>query len=122
MNKPITITRVTATPLNLPVSVSISGRTQTTSLSVCLVDIETGAGITGTGMTAITEEEVIGSIINNIASHALMGQDAMCHEMLWEKLYWLLTPRGQSGYASHAIAALDLALWDIKGKVLGQPC
>lgn len=122
MSKPIKITRVSATPLNLPVSVSVSGRIQTTSLSVCLVDIETDAGITGTGMTAITEEEVIGSIINNIASHALVGQDAMRHEMLWEKLYWLLSPRGQSGYASHAIAALDLALWDIKGKVLGQPC
>lgn len=116
------ITRVSATPLNLPVSVSISGRTKTTSLSICLVDIETDSGITGTGMTAITEEEVVGSIVNDIAAHALIGQDPMRHEFLWEKLYWLLTPRGQSGYASHAMAALDLALWDIKGKALGQPC
>lgn len=116
------ITRVSATPLHLPVSVSISGRTKTTSLSICLVDIETDSGITGTGMTAITEEEVVGSIVNDIASHALIGQDPMRHEFLWEKLYWLLTPRGQSGYASHAMAALDLALWDIKGKALGQPC
>ena len=116
------ITRVSATPLNLPVSVSISGRTKNTSLSICLVAIETDSGITGTGMTAITEEEVVASIVNDIASHALEGQDPMRHELLWEKLYWLLTPRGQSGYASHAIAALDLALWDIKGKALGQPC
>lgn len=116
------ITRVSATPLHLPVSVSISGRTKTTSLSICLVDIETDSGITGTGMTAITEEEVVGSIVNDIAAHALIGQDPMRHEFLWEKLYWLLTPRGQSGYASHAMAALDLALWDIKGKALGQPC
>jgi len=116
------ITRVSATPLNLPVSVSISGRAKTTSLSVCLVDIETDSGITGTGMTAITEEEVIAAIIDNIAAYALIGDDPLCHERIWEKLYWLLTPRGQSGYASHAIAALDLALWDIKGKALGQPC
>ena len=116
------ITRVHATPLNLPVSVSMSGRTKTTSLSVCLVDIETDSGITGTGMTAITEEEVIGSIINDVAVHSLTGQDPMRHELLWDKLYWLLSPRGQSGYASHAMAAVDLALWDIKGKALGQPC
>jgi L-alanine-DL-glutamate epimerase-like enolase superfamily enzyme len=116
------ITRVHATPLNLPVSVSISGRTKTTSLSVCLVDIETDTGLTGTGMTAITEEEAIGSIVNDIAAHALVGLDPMRHELIWDKMYWLLAPRGQSGYASHAMAAIDLALWDLKGKALGQPC
>lgn len=116
------ITRVLATPLNLPVSVAISGRTKTTSLSICLVDIETDTGLTGTGMTAITEEEVIGSIVNDVAAHALIGADPMRHEQLWEKLYWLLTPRGQSGYASHAMSAIDLALWDIKGQTLGEPC
>ncbi|MDB5939506.1 MAG: mandelate racemase [Polaromonas sp.] len=116
------ITRINATPLNLPVSVSISGRTKTTSLSLCLVDIETDTGLVGTGMTAITEEEVIASIVNDIVAPNLVGHDPMRHEQIWEKLYWLLTPRGQSGYASHAISAMDLALWDIKGQALGQPC
>ncbi|QDL37080.1 mandelate racemase/muconate lactonizing enzyme family protein [Rhodoferax sediminis] len=116
------ITRVHATPLNLPVSVSISGRTKTTSLSLCLVDIETDTGLTGTGMTAITEEEAIGTIVNDIAAHALLGADPLRHEQIWDRLYWLLTPRGQSGYASHAMAAIDLALWDLKGKALGEPC
>jgi L-rhamnonate dehydratase len=116
------ITRVSATPLNLPVSVTASGKTKTTSLSVCIVDVETDTGLTGTGMTAITEEEVIGSIVNDIAAHTLVGMDPLRHEQVWDKLYWLLTPRGQSGYASHAIAAIDLALWDIKGKALGLPC
>ena len=116
------ITRVHATPLNLPITVEMAGRTKTTSLSVCLVDIETDTGLTGTGMTAITEEEVIGSIVNDIAAHALLGADPMRHEHLWDRLYWLLTPRGQSGYASHAMAAIDLALWDLKGQALGQPC
>ena len=40
----LTITRVHATPLNLPVT--MGGRS--TSLSICLVDVETSAGITGT--------------------------------------------------------------------------
>jgi L-rhamnonate dehydratase len=30
-------------------------------------------------------------------------------------------PRGQTGYAAHALAAIDVALWDIKGKALKQP-
>ena len=116
------ITRVHATPLNLPVSVTIAGRTKATSLSLCLVDVETDTGLTGTGMTAITEEEVVGAIVNDIASPALIGADPMRNEQVWDKLYWLMAPRGQSGYASHAMAAIDLALWDIKGKALGQPC
>ena len=116
------ITRVAATPLHLPISVEASGRTKTTSLSLCIVDVETDDGLIGTGMTAITEEEVVASVVNDIAAHALIGMDPMRHEQIWERLYWLLTPRGQSGYASHAIAALDLALWDLKGKALGQPC
>ena len=116
------ITRVHATPLNLPVTVEIAGRIKTTSLSVCLVDVETDTGLIGTGMTAITEEEVIASIVNEIAAHALIGSDPMRHEQLWNRLYWLLNPLGQSGYASHSISAIDLALWDIKGQALGQPC
>ncbi len=116
------IARVRATPLNLPVTVNAARGSKSTSLSVCLVSVETDTGLVGTGMTAITEEEVIGSIVNDIAAHHLVGMDPMRHEQVWERLYWLLTPRGQSGYASHAIAAIDLALWDIKGQALGEPC
>ena len=45
----------------------------------------------------------------------------MAHEAVWDKLYWQMAPRGQTGFAMHAIAAIDVALWDIKGKALGQP-
>ena len=45
----------------------------------------------------------------------------MRHEQIWDQLYRLLVPRGQSGVGMHAIAAIDIALWDIKGKALGQP-
>ncbi|MDB5915330.1 MAG: mandelate racemase [Ramlibacter sp.] len=116
------IASVRATPLHLPVTVDSGGRTKTTSLSLCIVDVELDDGRIGTGMTAITEEEVIGSIVNDIAAHALVGMDPLRHEQIWDRLSWLLTPRGQSGYASHAIAAIDLALWDLKGQILGQPC
>lgn len=116
------ITRVNATPLNVPVEIGEGARRKSTSLSLCLVDVETDRGLVGTGMTAITEEEVVATIVDRIAAPALLGMDALAHEAVWDRLYWLLTPRGQSGYASHAIAAIDLALWDLKGQALGQPC
>ncbi|MBE7367524.1 mandelate racemase/muconate lactonizing enzyme family protein [Ramlibacter pallidus] len=115
------IASVRATPLNLPVTMGQGARAKSTSLSLCIVDVTLDDGRVGTGMTAITEEEVVASIVNDIASHALVGLDPLRHEQVWDKLYWLLTPRGQSGYASHAIAAIDLALWDLKGQILGQP-
>lgn len=115
------IRSVRATPLNLPLTMGSGARAKATSLSVCLVDVELDDGRIGTGMTAITEEEVIASIVNEVACHALVGMDPMRHEQIWDRLYWLLTPRGQAGYASHAISAIDLALWDLKGQILGQP-
>lgn len=115
------IARVAATPLSVPVVMEAAGIVKKTSLSVCLVEIEDRAGRVGHGFTAITEEEIVAAAVNEVAAHNLAGDDALAHERIWEKLYWLLSPRGQTGYASHAIAAIDVALWDLKGKVLGQP-
>lgn len=115
------IARVAATPLNVPVRVRLAGVDKPACLSVCLAEVETDSGLVGHGMTAITEEEVVAAAIGEVAAPALLGEDPLAHERVWDKLYWLLSPRGQTGYASHAIAAIDLALWDIKGKHLGQP-
>jgi L-rhamnonate dehydratase len=115
------IARVTATPLNVPMHVTLAGADRKTSLACVHVEVETTQGITGHGFTAITEEDVIAQIVNGVAGPAIIGDDAMAHEAIWEKLYWKTMPRGQTGYAAHALAAIDLALWDIKGKALGQP-
>src|SRR6201985_1218878 len=50
-----------------------------------------------------------------------VGADPLAQERIWDKLYWTLMPRGQTGYAAHALAAIDVALWDLKGKALKQP-
>ncbi|HMK78057.1 MAG TPA: mandelate racemase/muconate lactonizing enzyme family protein [Xanthobacteraceae bacterium] len=115
------IARVTAIPLNVPLHVAIAGVDRHTSLACVHVEIETASGITGHGFTAITEEDVVAQIVNGVAGPAIIGDDAMAHEAIWDKLYWKTMPRGQTGYAAHALAAIDLALWDIKGKALGQP-
>ncbi len=115
------IARVTATPLNVPLKIDVVGVNRTSSLSACLVEIETDEGLIGHGFTAITEEDVIARIIEGVAGPAIIGEDPMAHEAVWDKLYWTLMPRGQTGYAAHAVAALDVALWDLKGKALGQP-
>ena len=113
--------RIKAIPLCVPVTLDAAGIEKKTSLSVCLVEIRTDDGLTGHGFTAITEEEVVAAAVNEVIAPALRDEDPLAHERIWERLYWLLSPRGQTGYASHAIAAVDVALWDLKGKILGQP-
>ena len=115
------IERISATPLNVHCDVAIAGVERRTHLSCVVVRIDTDDGLTGCGFTAITEEEVVACVVNEVAAPALIGLDPRRTEQLWERLYWLLTPRGQGGYASHAVAALDLALWDLKAQAAGEP-
>ena len=115
------IKHVRAIPLNLPVELRADSAVKSTSLSCVVVRIDTEDGRSGCGFTAITEEEVVAVAINEVAAPHLIGSCALQTERLWEQLYWLLTPRGQSGYGAHAIAALDVALWDLKAQALGLP-
>jgi len=115
------IENIRATPLNVPLQIRLLGINKDISLACCFVEVETDSGIAGHGLTAITEEDVVAQIVNGVIAPNLIGDDPMLHERIWEKLYWTLMPRGQTGYAAHALAAVDLALWDIKGKALGLP-
>lgn len=115
------IERIVATPLNVQCDVEVAGVSKRTNLCCVVVRVDTDTGLTGCGFTAITEEEVVACIVNEIAAPALVGLDPRRVEQVWDKLYWLLTPRGQSGYASHAIAAIDGAMWDLKAQAAGEP-
>ena len=115
------ITKVEATPINIPITVDVLDLKKKTNVSICLVRVETDDGHSGFGITGITEEEVITTIVNKVAAPALIGEDPIAIENIWHKLYWILSPRGQTGYAAHAMAAIDIALWDIKGKAMNEP-
>lgn len=117
-----TIRQVTATPVNIPLNVEVGPVSAKSNLSGVVVEVTTESGITGHGFTAITEEEIVAAAVNAVAAPNLVGADALNREHISERLYWLLTPRGQTGYASHAISAIDLALWDILGHATGLPC
>ncbi len=115
------ITRVEATALDIPVRFEELGSDHCQTTSMCYAEVETDDGTVGHGISSITQCGVVADIINNVCAPAIIGSDALAHEKIWNTLYWTCTPWGQTGYASHAISAIDLALWDIKGKALGQP-
>jgi D-galactarolactone cycloisomerase len=51
----------------------------------------------------------------------LIGADAFATELHWQTLYNRLRDHGQKGLAIEALSAVDIALWDLKGRCLGLP-
>ncbi|MEM7536172.1 MAG: enolase C-terminal domain-like protein [Chloroflexota bacterium] len=60
-------------------------------------------------------------IINDLFAPHLVGENCMATEKLWDVMARLTPPFGGAGVASYAISAVDCALWDLKGKLLGRP-
>ena len=51
----------------------------------------------------------------------LIGADPLAIEELWRQLYVGTAMNGRRGAVIHALGAIDMALWDIRGKVAGKP-
>jgi L-rhamnonate dehydratase len=115
------IARVQAWALDVPVDYSEIGATRAETSDLLYAEVETDSGIVGHGITSITDPRPVATAINAVLGPAINGLDPLAHERLWHIMYWTATPWGQTGYATHAISAIDLALWDIKGIALGQP-
>lgn len=88
-------------------------------LGAIFVEIETAAGVVGVatgsgGMPAAW-------LIQNHFARFLVGEDARKINMLWDQMYRASLPYGRKGVTLMAISAVDLALWDLNGKVRGEP-
>jgi L-alanine-DL-glutamate epimerase-like enolase superfamily enzyme len=88
--------------------------------SMMLVLVDTDAGVSGLGEVGIrTRQEAVRGAVAHLTD-VLVGQDATRIEHLWQLM-------SRSGFfpadrlLSAAVAAVDVALWDIQGKALGVP-
>ena len=85
------------------------------------VEVHTDEGVTGLGECTL-------AIGNNIISHTvkaieplIVGLDPADIEEIWQRIFLRYLRIGGRGVISAAVSAIDLALWDVKGKVLGVP-
>lgn len=60
-------------------------------------------------------------IINEQLAPLIVGEDAFASERIWEKLFAESIAAGDRKLLMEAIACVDCALWDLKGKALGKP-
>lgn len=91
------------------------------------VEIRTDEGIAGYGPCSFGSASLdlgsVATLTDNTFAQALVGEDPDRIERLWDKLYYGSITRVH-GYRSVGVAilsAIDIALWDIKGKALGAP-
>lgn len=120
----VRITDVQAFYLRLP---EVTERTDS-SQDALLVRVSTDAGVEGWGEVDGCPR-VAKAVIEAPASHArvhglrqvLIGEDPMATDRLWDLMYQSTLYYGREGAVIQAMAGIDLALWDIKGKLLEQP-
>lgn len=85
-----------------------------------LVEIETDEGVSGWG-EAYGPAEVTKSIVDTMLASQIMGCDPFDTNVLWEKMYQRVEDYDPQGFGVAAMSAIDMALWDIKGKVMNMP-
>jgi len=85
-----------------------------------VVEVETDNGQVGIGNAGLAPD-IAKQIIDAKLTGLLVGENPMNTEYLFEKMYRSTVAYGRKGIVLAAISALDIALWDIKGKVTGQP-
>lgn len=118
------ITDVEALYLKLPV---IEKRTDS-SQDALLVRVCTDSGITGwgevDGCPLVTKAVIEAPFSHNLVTglrELLVGEDPLDISRLWDLMYQRTLYYGREGAVIQAMAGIDLALWDIKGKALDVP-
>lgn len=88
-----------------------------------LCRMTTRDGVTGSGYTFAFGVEEAGPLaaMARLLGERAIGLDPMCVEATWTSLWRSLALLGQPGIGVSALAALDVAVWDIRGRMLGQP-
>jgi len=114
------ITDVTTTQLfvpGLPGFQDATIRHRGTGRGALFVHIKTDEGIEGFAPGNVEAKATIEGPLKSV----LVGQDPLCHEQLWDDMFWRVRGFGRKGIAFTAISAVDIALWDLKAKAFGVP-
>jgi L-alanine-DL-glutamate epimerase-like enolase superfamily enzyme len=87
------------------------------------VKLSTDEGVNGWGeLLAPTHPEIAATVLKTHLAPLLLGARPLDQQVLWDRMLDTLRERGYTGgYLVDAMAGLDIACWDLKGKALGLP-
>ncbi|MHA7984512.1 L-talarate/galactarate dehydratase [Rathayibacter sp. CAU 1779] len=123
------VTRIRVSAITLPLATAISdakvltGRQRPmTEVAMLFVELRTRDGAEGIGFSYSKRAGGPAQYahLTEIA-HELLGEDPSDIGRVYDKLLWAGASVGRSGVATQAIAAVDIALWDLKAKRAGLP-
>ena len=90
-----------------------------------ILELKTDAGISGVGEAAVAYgigETAAAGMIKDLVDRIVLGRDPFRIEALWSEMYdHTFWAKGGGPIVFAGIAAIEQALWDIKGKALGLP-
>ena len=109
--------------IQLPVALSDSTHGTITAFELVTVRIRDTDGAEGMGYTYTVGRAgaAVHVLIARDLQPLLLGQDADRIEAIWQRMWWGLHYGGRGGSVVLAISAVDIALWDLKARRLGQP-
>lgn len=84
--------------------------------------VSTDTGIDGVGVTYCeVGNEAITAFAEKVIEPLIIGENPFDTEIIWHKISQVFRAAGRKGLAFFPLSAVDIALWDIKGKVLDIP-
>ncbi|MFI6956174.1 mandelate racemase/muconate lactonizing enzyme family protein [Nocardia sp. NPDC050408] len=123
----ITSVKISSVTVPLPTGISdakvLTGRQKPmTEVAVLFAEITTEAGLEGIGISYSKRAGGPGQFAHaREIAPVLLGEDPSDIAKIWDKLMWAGASVGRSGLSVQAIAAFDVALWDLKAKRAGLP-
>jgi len=87
----------------------------------CFVVVATDEGVTGVGECSPMHSETIGRFVTSVLAPRIIGQNPLENDKLWHAMMLGTYKLGVQGIQPEAVAGIDIALWDIRGKAMGKP-
>ena len=96
-----------------------------TSYMILIVEVTTDEGITGIGQSftrfSSNSAPTVAKAIETMIKPKAVGKDPMAIAALWDEMFHSFYTAGREGITIAALSGFEIALWDIKGKVLNSP-
>ena len=117
------ITRVTPWLVSAPWPYLDTAGEEPQDREYVFVQVETDEGLTGWGEITVSGRWPDRAVCGMLAQvgEMIVGDDPTRIEATWHKIFRTFTYTGTRGAISNLVSAIDIALWDIRGKELGLP-